>query len=61
MQYSKNSQTNSGIAKQMSFESGFECDYYRSTSFLLWKLVPAAAGIIAKSRLSMLRVKSCYF
>jgi len=34
-----------------SFESGFECDYTRSTSDLLWKLVPAVTGIVAKIRL----------
>jgi len=39
------------IAKQMCFESGFECDYYRSTPDLFWKLVLAAAGKTAKSRL----------
>jgi len=45
----------------MCFESGFEFDYCRSTYDLLWKLVPAAAGITAKSRLSMLRVNPWYF
>jgi len=40
----------------MCFETEYEYDYCRSTSDLLWKLVPAAAGIVAKSRLSMLRV-----
>jgi len=45
----------------MCFESGFEFDYFRSTPDLLWKLVPTAAGIIAKSRLSMLRVNPLYF
>jgi len=48
-------------AKQKCFESGFECDYCRSTSDLLWKLVPAVAGIIAKGGLSMLRVNPWYF
>jgi len=36
-------------AKQMCFESEFECDYSRSTSDLFWKLIPIAAGIVAKS------------
>jgi len=40
--------------KQMCFEAGFERDYCRSTPDLFWKLVPAAAGIIAKSGLAML-------
>jgi len=49
------------IAKKMCFESGFElCDYYRGTSYLSGSWL-AAAGIIAKSRLSVLRVNPWYF
>jgi len=48
--------------KQMCFEPGFKCDYCRSSPDLFWKLVPvAAAGIIAKSRISMLRVNPWCF
>jgi len=45
----------------MCFESGFECDYCRSTSDLLRKLVPAVTGIIAKGRLSVLSVEPLVF
>jgi len=41
-------------AKQMCFESVFECGYCWSTSDLFWKLVPAMGGIRAKSRLALL-------
>ncbi|CAM4674148.1 unnamed protein product [Leuciscus chuanchicus] len=39
----------------------YKLEALRSTSDLFWKLVPAVAGIIAKSRLTMLRVNPWYF
>ncbi len=47
-------------AKQMCFESGFECSYCWSTSDLFWTLVANKCGIIAKSRFPLFSVNPWY-